>query len=85
MTISATQPSSVIRVRASQIPSHSKLSSSALFEICPSARAPAGFTTKKKPLRWSKKGSITTVTRSSTSRSASRASWVDTMAEGVRS
>src|SRR5260370_32084077 len=39
----------------------------------------------EEPLRWSKKGSITNVMRSFTSRSASRASCVDTMAEGVRS
>ena len=77
---SAAQPSLVMRVRASQMPSHSRLGSCALFEICPSARAPAGFTEKKKPLRWSKNGSRTIVTRSSTSRSASRPSCVATIA-----
>ena len=82
---SAAQPSLVMRVRASQMPSHSRVGSCSLFEICPSARAPAGFTEKKKPLRWSKNGSRTIVTRSSTARSASRPSCVATIASGVRS
>ena len=85
IAISAIHPSVVIRVRACQMPSHSLLSSWALFEICPSVRAPAGFTSKKKPFRWSKYGSSTMRTWSSTSRWASRASCVVTIAEGVRS
>jgi hypothetical protein len=62
MASSAAQPSPSTRAAASQIPSQSKLSSSLLFEIWPSARAPRGLTAKKKPFRRSPKVSRTTIT-----------------------
>ena len=85
ISISAIHPWSVMRATAFQMPSHSRLRRSALFDTCPSARAPAGFTSKKKPFRWSKNGSRTIRIRSSTSSSASRVSCVDTMSRGDRS
>jgi hypothetical protein len=75
----------VIREAAFQMPSQSWLRRSALFDTCPSDRAPAGFTWKKKPLRRSKNGSRTIVMRSSTSRSASRVNCVEMMSLGDRS
>ena len=85
MAISAVHPSGVIRAAASQMPSHWSDSSSALLATWPSALAPDGFTWKKNPFRWSKNGSRMMRTLSSLSSSASRVSWVETMADGVRS
>ncbi len=51
IAISASQPSSVIRVAAFQMPSQSWFRKRELLMICPSARAPTGLTWKKKPLR----------------------------------
>jgi hypothetical protein len=85
MANSAVQPWSPLSVATSQMPSQSKLRDSWLLAIWPSVRAPTAFVWKKKPLRLSENGSSTIVTWSSTSRSASRASWVATIAFGSRS